>query len=182
MDRRSIALGFVCGGMFAAMLLSVSFSSGKPAWSEPPTPAPPPLGQPPAMDPVDPASPGRTVNPTTGSRQPGVPNPGAGTAAWNNRAIALAGSVGGGETVVYYFDTEAQRLLVYQYRTGDKGGVSLLAARHFDMDLKLEGYRDRSEKSRDQLKEDYDKMFPPGGQTPGEPELPVKKVEISPPK
>jgi hypothetical protein len=134
----------------------------------------------PTPNPLDPASPGRTINPSDGSGRPrGMPSPGIGTAAWNNRAIALSGSVGSGESVVYYFDTEAQRVCVYQYRPGDRGGISLLAARHIDMDLKLEGYRDRSEKSRDDLKADYDKAFPAGQ---GSPDLPTKKVEIDLPK
>ncbi len=184
MDRRSIVFGFAAGAIFALAAV-VWVSAGKPAVADPPAPPPPvvpPLGQPPGMaDPVDPTSPGRSINPSTGGGSRGLPNPGQGTAAWNNRAIALAGSVGGGETVVYYFDTEAQRLLIYQYRTGERGGVSLLAARHFDMDLKLEGYRDRSEKSRNDLKADYEKEFPPGAQPPSD-DLPTKKVEINPPK
>ena len=99
----------------------------------------------------------------------------------NNRAIALAGSIGSGESVVYYFDTELQRLLGYQYRGGDprseRSGLRLVAARHIDYDLKLEGYRDLSEKSRDDLREDYEKLHRsrPG---PSVGERPVKTVDL----
>jgi hypothetical protein len=52
----------------------------------------------------------------------------------------------------------------------------LMAARHFDYDLKLEEYRDLSDKSRDELKAAYDATF---GKSPKPPDdLPVKKVEI----
>jgi len=116
------------------------------------------------MGPNGPTLPGPTVNPIGGfDRSGGTYNPGQGTADSNNHAIALSASVGNGESVVYYFDTEARRLLVYQYRglighsntlePSDKGGVRLLAARHIDYDLKLEAYRDLSEKTRDQLKD-----------------------------
>jgi hypothetical protein len=186
MDRRSLLLGFVAGGWIATIALGTPLSPFRSAAAEPPIPLPPAVPpqapQPglPAPNPLDPASPGRTVNPTDGStRARGIPNNGTGTAAWNNRAIALSGSVGSGESVVYYIDTESQRLCVYQYRPGERGGLSLLAARHIDMDLKLEGYRDRSEKSRDDLKADYDRAFP-ANPPPGE--LPTKKVEIDLPK
>jgi hypothetical protein len=176
MDRRAALVGFVAGGALAAMAFGLVPSPFRAAVAGPPAD-----GQP-APDPVTPTTPGRTINPDAPTVARGNPHPAQGTAAWNNRAIALAGTVGSGETVVYYFDTEAQRLLVYGYRGGDRGGLSLLAARHYDMDLKLEAYRDRSEKSRDDLKSDYDKQFGPsapvgpGGKL-GESELPVKKVE-----
>jgi hypothetical protein len=183
MDRRSLVLGFVAGGWVATLAFGSPFSLFRSASAEPPViPLPPavPPQQPqpgaPTPNPLDPQSPGRTVNPSDGSGRPrGVPSYGTGTAAWNTRAIALSGSVGSGESVVYYIDTETQRICVYQYKPGDRGGISLLAARHIDMDLKIEGYRDRSEKSRDQMKADYEREFPAH---PLPPEIPTKKVEI----
>jgi hypothetical protein len=98
---------------------------------------------PPGNDPLSPNGPGRTINPDTGSRDRGIPSPGNGTSAMNNRAIALAGSIGSGESVVYYFDTELQRLLVYQYRGGDprseRSGLRLVAARHIDYEPEARG-------------------------------------------
>ena len=70
-----------------------------------------------------------------------------------------------------------QRLLVYQFKTGEKGGIKLMAARHFDYDLKLEEYRDLSDKSRDELKAAYDAAF--GKTTAPSDDYPVKKVESS---
>ena len=114
----------------------------------------------------------------TGRPRGGVANPGGGTADSNNRAIALSASIGGGQSVVYYFDTVRERVLVYQYsgrlisgnralRKGDRGGLRLLAARHMDYDLRLHGYRDLSEQTRNQLKSAFDaQMKKKGGAKP----------------
>jgi hypothetical protein len=181
MDRRSLLLGFLAGGWLVTLLAVTSLSPFRSAGAAD-APGGPPAGRP--ADPVTPTTPGRTINPSEGARERGIPSPGSNTAAFNNRAIALAGSVGSGESVVYYFDTEAQRLLVYQFKTGDRGGIRLMAARHFDYDLRLEDYRDLSDRTRDGLKADYDRLMkgagapgvPPGGVVG--PELPPKKVEL----
>lgn len=130
-------------------------------------------------NPNGPRGAGPTVNPLDGYQGPrGTPNPGGGTSDSNNAAIALSASIGSGQSAVWYFDTQRQRVLVYAFETGSKGGLKLLAARHIDMDLKLEAYNDISDKRRSELKEDYDKAFsaevvakPAGG-------LPVKKVDV----
>ena len=117
-----------------------------------------------------------------------MPNPGDGTGDSNNRAIALAASIGGGESVVYYFDTVKERLLVYQYtgrisssdrplRERDDGGLRLLAARHIDFDLKLERYRDLSQHTRGQLKEAFDKGLAKQAKKSGK-GMPDKKVKV----
>ena len=127
---------------------------------------------------MNPTTPGRAINPSDGSdRGRATPNAGGNTSGANSHAIALAGSIGSGESVVYYFDTDHQRLLVYQFKTGERGGVKLMAARHFDYDLKLEEYRDLSDKSRDELKAAYDATF--GKAPPPSEDYPVKKVESS---
>ena len=56
--------------------------------------------------------PGPTVNPIGGNFTPrgNMPVPGLGTSDSNNHAIALAASIGGGESAVYYFDTKATGL------------------------------------------------------------------------
>ena len=181
MDRRSLILGLLAGGWIATVAATAPFSPFRMAVADPPITPTPPSG-PTVTDPVSPNTPGRTINPLDGpTREHGTPNPGSGTSGANNHAIALAGSVGGGESVVYYFDTDNQRLLVYQFAPGNKGGIRLMAARHFDYDLKLEDYRDLSFKTRDELKAAYDSTFgkgSAGSPGKGEADLPVKKVEI----
>ena len=170
-------VGALAGGWIATLLLVAPFSPFRSAAGDPP-----PTGAPVIKDPVDPVSPGRTITPSDGTRERGSPNPGTGTSGANNHAIALAGSVGSGDSVVYYFDTDTQHLLVYQFLPGSKGGIRLLAARHFDFDLMLDEYRDLSFKTRNQLKETYDSMYGKGAEASpamGDAELPVKKVEIS---
>lgn len=182
MDRRSTLVGFLAGGWVATVLVfsGASFWPSARAQDAAPGPIPP--------APTTPTGPGRTINPDTGSPARGMPNPGGGTSALNNRAIALAASIGSGESVVYYFDTELQRLLVYQYRGGDprsdRGGLRLVAARHIDYDLKLEGYRDLSDRSRDDLKADYERLVKARGAGAGAEAdaLPVKKVDLGPGK
>ncbi|MCC7138169.1 MAG: hypothetical protein IT460_07040 [Planctomycetes bacterium] len=177
MDRRSWLVGFLAGGWVATLLAFSGASPFRAANAQDATP--PPAPNPPAMgDGFEPTSPGPTINPSTGSVTRGQPSSTTNTGGFNNRAIALTAPVGNGEHAVYYFDTELQRLLVYQFRAGDRGGVRLMAARHIDYDLKLESYRDLSERSRDELKADYDAMTrgkPAAG--PVVPELPVKKVD-----
>jgi hypothetical protein len=183
MDRRSALVGFLAGGWVATLVAAGGLSPLSAARAQDAFPIPPP-GGPQRPDPLDSTTPGRTVDPVGGSFSRGNPTPpGSGTTALNNRAIALSAPVGSGESVVYYFDTELQRLLVYQYQGGDfrsdRGGLRLLAARHIDYDLKLEEYRDRSEKTRDELKAAYDRAArtaPAGDELP---ELPVKKVDLS---
>jgi hypothetical protein len=94
----------------------------------------------------------------------------------NQTAIALSAPAGG-ESVVYYFDTAQQRLLVYQYQSrGDKSGLRLLAARHFDYDLKLEDYG--TTPTRADLKAAYDAAFSKAGGRGAE--ASGKRVEFDP--
>jgi hypothetical protein len=103
--------------------------------------------------------------------------PGGGTGDSNNQAIALAASIGGGESVVYYFDTVAERLCVYQYKGGSKGGLRLLSARYIGYDLRLETYRDLSELSPREMRSAYEEqMGTPPPAAPGV--LPTKKVDL----
>ena len=182
MSRASLWIGFLAGGWAATLVLLLLPSLGLRLASAEDPPAIPPAesGQP--------GQPGPTVNPIDPGFQPRgmMPVPGGGTADSNNHAIALSASIGAGESVVYYFDTKSQRLLVYQYKgiiqgskpldDRDKGGLRLLAARHFDFDLRLEGYRDLSEQTRTQLKTAFEKAFGASGSGKGK-GLPTKKVE-----
>ena len=168
--KATLWIGFLAGGWLAtlAFLLVPGLLHGQAARSllpvahaeDPPLGGNDPAGNPGAGG-LLPPGPGSTG--TTPTRPRGIPNPGGGTSDSNNRAVALSASVGGGESAVYYFDTVAQRLLVYQYRgrlvsgdrplgKNDRGGLRLLAARRIDLDLKLNGYRDLSEKTRRELK------------------------------
>ncbi|MDF1699732.1 MAG: hypothetical protein P1V36_01040 [Planctomycetota bacterium] len=188
--RNPALVGFLAGGWAATLLMILLPHLGvRTALAEdPPTPnvpgptSGPQSGQNPGIGP--------TVNPLGGSFTPrgGQPVPGLGTSDSNNHAIALAASIGGGESAVYYFDTKSQRLLVYQYKGiiqgskpldgRDRGGLRLLAARHMDYDLRLEGYRDLSQRTRAQLKSAYDASFS-GGKVKGSNPFPVKKVSES---
>jgi len=182
--RATLWIGFLAGGWTVTLLVMLlpTFGLRIAHAEDPPAPIPvpspiPSLGQggQPSPFPV----------PTTSFQPSGrMPVPGGGTSDSNNHAIALSASITGGESVVYYFDTKAQRLLIYQYRgliqgnkplgRRDKGGLRLLAARHFDYDLKLHGYRDLSESTRTQMQDDFEEAFiGKGGKSNP---FPVKKV------
>ncbi|MFM8979911.1 MAG: hypothetical protein ACKOSS_05555 [Planctomycetia bacterium] len=177
MDRRSLLIGALAGGWLATLALLLlpalgpGLALGTRAHAEDtPGEAPNPNG---------PRSPGPTINPIDGPTTRGGPNPGGGTSDSNNRAIALSASIGSGQSAVWFFDTARERVLVYAFEPGSKGGLKLLAARAIDMDLKLEGYNDISAKSRAELKEAYDQAFAGGPQAPAAGAgLPTKKVAV----
>lgn len=170
MSRSSLLIGFLAGG-WAATLLLVFVPAlglrGAMADDPPGTPILPPAG---SNTPSSPNATGPSLpSPSGNSFNRGSPNPSSGTSDSNNRAIALSASAPGGDSLVYYFDTIAQRVLVYQYkglisgnkplRPNDKGGLRLLAARHIDYDLRAEGYRDLSEYTREELKEKFEAVY-----------------------
>jgi len=167
MHPRSSLVAFLAGGWIATLVAVSGFSFFPSARAGDPPP-----------DPATPVTPGRTINPSTaGPQARGANGDGPSTTGFNNRAIAITGSTTSGASVVYYFDTELQRLLVYEYDSGSRGGIRLMSARHIDYDLRLEGYRDVSTASREQLKADYEKQFSPKAADPNG--LPVKKVDMS---
>jgi hypothetical protein len=185
-DRRSLWIGFLAGAWLATVLAIALPPLIRSVQAEDPPGGPAGGRQP--FGPNGPTFPGPTVNPIDGVNRPAnTYSGGGGTADSNNRAIALSASIGNGESVVYYFDTETRRLLVYQYRglvghnkplgSGDSGGVRLLAARHMDYDLKLESYRDLSEKTRNELKETFETAVGKGGGR-DEGEMATKSVEL----
>jgi hypothetical protein len=179
MKRNGFLLGFLAGGWIATLVVlvlpHVLVPGSREARAEDPPSATGPR-QP--MGPNGPTLPGPTINPSDGRPEPrGVVNPASNTSDSNNRAIALSASIGGGESVVYYFDTVAQRLCVYQYKGGSRGGLRLLAARYIDFDLKLESYRDLSEKSPREMRAAYEAAMQAGSRDhPGE--LPTRHVEV----
>jgi len=184
--RASLWVGFLAGGWAATLLMLLLPALGvrSALADDPPQPVSP--GPPPAVQPTEDTLPGPFR--TNSSTEPrGVQAiPGGGTSDSNNHAIALAASIGGGESVVYYFDTQSQRLLVYQYKGiiqgskpldgTDRGGLRLLAARHMDFDLRLEGYRDLSEYTRTQMQKAFDDAF--SGKKPRNGLFPTKKVGV----
>lgn len=153
MNRQGFLVGFLAGGWLATVLIVLLGHFGLPSAGADEPPGGP--GQP--FGPAGPPGIGPTVNPSdSGPYARGIVNPGLGTSDSNRRSIALAASIGGGQSVVYYFDTEAKRLCVYQYQTGSRGGLRLLAARLIDFDLRLEAYRDLSEKTPSEMREAYE--------------------------
>lgn len=197
--RTSLLIGFLAGGWIATLVFVFVLGGGNPteglmreaAADDDPQPNAQPqpgfLPLPPLPDPFNGQGPNSTGGRPEVPGGRGIPNPGGGTSDSNNKAIALSASNGSGESVVYYFDTAANRLLVYQYkglvsgnrplRPGDRGGLRLLAARHIDFDLRLEGYRDLSERTREQLREKWEEIYGGPEGKKGK-KLPVKQIKV----
>ena len=180
MDRRALTMGFLAGGWVAtlALLLAPALSPGGLLTA---VRADPPPGVPSGgMGPNGPNDP-RLPAPLDTQTDPrgAVPPSASNTSDSNNVAIALSAAIAGGQSAVWYFDTQRQRVLVYQYLPGSKGGLKLLAARHIDFDLKLEGYNDVSDKTRMELKDAYDEAFA-SEKAPLKKngDLPTKKVDV----
>lgn len=181
MTRKGFLVGFLAGGWLATILIVLLPHLGllSAQAEDPPGSANQPYG--PGSGP----GPGSTVNPSnSGFRPRGRINPGTGTSDSNHRSIALSASVGSGESVVYYFDTVAQRLCVYQYEPGKRGGLRLLAARHIDFDLRLVAYRDLSEKTPREMRAAYESSMRDAGRGGSGPARagnvhPTKQVDLS---
>ena len=156
MNRKGFLIGFLAGGWLATILIVLLPHLGllSAQAEDPPGANSSPYG------PGGSPGAGPSVNPSSSGFTPrGRVNPGLGTSDSNNRSIALSASVGSGESVVYYFDTVAQRLCVYQYLSGNRGGLRLLAARLIGYDLRLEQYRDLSEKSPREMRAAYESQM-----------------------
>lgn len=76
---------------------------------------------------------------------------GGGTVSANNRFIAATGSVGSGMSVLWLFDTEGKRLLVYGTNSLGKA-LEFRAARNVEWDLKLEWMNDESQYNVEDMK------------------------------
>ncbi|MCZ6573449.1 MAG: hypothetical protein O7C98_09830 [Planctomycetota bacterium] len=77
----------------------------------------------------------------------------------NNRFVAVTIPIGSGDSVLALVDTQSERLLMYRYLRSKGGGLQLVAARQLDFDLRLSGYQDRSEYTRDELRKEYEKSL-----------------------
>ena len=87
---------------------------------------------------------------------------GGGTADSNGRMIAVTGVDLTGSSVLYLVDTVTGQLCVYQASGGSKSsqGVRLLGARNISLDLKLDGFNDRTESEGRPLGyKDLERMF-----------------------
>ena len=74
----------------------------------------------------------------------------------NNRFVAVTTPIGSGESALFLIDAEREQITVYRY-TRNKG-LAFLAARKIDYDLKINGYEDKSDYSRDKLRREYEKQ------------------------
>ncbi len=99
------------------------------------------------------------------SAQAGTPMPGlggGGTADSNGRMIAVTGVDLTGSSVLYLVDTVSGQLCAYQASGGARSsqGVRLLGARNISLDLKLDGFNDRTESEGRPLGyKDLERMF-----------------------
>ena len=80
-----------------------------------------------------------------------------GTADSNNRMIAVTGVDITGSSILYVIDTVDPHIAVYQ-ATGGAGsmqGIEFVGARRIDLDLKLDGWNDKSKESFKSLEEKF---------------------------
>ena len=75
----------------------------------------------------------------------------------NNRMVAVTTPIGSGQSVLFLIDTKMEQLTVYKFDRNK--GLKFIAARKIDYDLKINGYEDMSEFSRDDLKREYHKQL-----------------------
>ena len=73
----------------------------------------------------------------------------------NNRFVAVTSPIGSGESVLFVLDAKTDQLAVYQYVR--RKGLRFVAGRKVDYDLKISGYQDISEFSRNEMRRLYEK-------------------------
>lgn len=71
----------------------------------------------------------------------------------NNRFVAVTAPIGSGESVLFLIDSKNDQLVVYRYER--RKGLTFLAGRKIDYDLKITGYEDHSKFTRDEMKRLY---------------------------
>ncbi|MFT7678022.1 MAG: hypothetical protein ACI8QC_002008 [Planctomycetota bacterium] len=76
-----------------------------------------------------------------------LPTPAGGNADSNQDMIAVTGVDLTGTSVLYLVDTRTKQLVVYQASGGGKStqGVRLVGARNISLDLRLDGFNDKTE-------------------------------------
>jgi hypothetical protein len=89
----------------------------------------------------------------------GIPAaPAYGTADSNDRMIAVTGVDVTGGSLLFLIDTESRHLSVYQAQGGtvSTSSVRWVGGRNIDLDLKVDGFNDRSEYSYKELAKRFD--------------------------
>lgn len=83
--------------------------------------------------------------------------PAIATADSNRTMIAVTGIDLTGSSILYLVDTENRQLAVYQASGGSDSmqGIKLVGARKIDLDLKLEGFNDKSQYSYEDLERKF---------------------------
>ncbi len=86
-----------------------------------------------------------------------------GVIAWKSASSPAPGSpliatssLGASSAVLFLVDPDSRTLAAYEAIPGEEGGLRWLGARKIDHDLKLTKYRDFSEFSYSELREQYD--------------------------
>lgn len=76
-----------------------------------------------------------------------LPSPAGGNADSNQDMIAVTGVDITGTAVLYLVDTRSKQLVVYQASGGSSStqGVRLVGARNISLDLRLDGFNDKTE-------------------------------------
>ncbi len=91
-----------------------------------------------------------------------------GTADSNGSMIAVTGIDITGQSILYLIDTEGKQLCVYQASGGSPGtqGVKFVGARRIELDLKLDGFNDKTESNGQPLGfKDLRRVFESSGTT-----------------
>ena len=75
----------------------------------------------------------------------------------NSDMIAVTGVDLTGTSILYLIDTKQKQMAVYQASGGSEGtqNVKLVGARRIDLDLRLEGFNDKSKYSRQELEKRF---------------------------
>ena len=101
---------------------------------------------------------GVTINPTREMR-PGFGGRGSAPTASdsnsNNRFVAVTSPIGSGESALFVLDSKSEQLAVYRFDR--RKGLSFLAGRKIDFDLKISGYNDQSKYSRNEMMRQFEK-------------------------
>jgi len=83
--------------------------------------------------------------------------PTASDSSSNNRFVAVTTPIGSGESALFLIDAETEQLAVYRFLRNK--GLAFIAARKIDYDLRINGYEDHSEYSREKLRREYEKQI-----------------------
>ena len=96
----------------------------------------------------------------TGPLTPSLPaSPAFATADSNGSMIAVTGIDVTGSSLLYVIDTESRQLSVYQATGGGRAtsGVRWVGGRRIDLDLRVDGWNDKSELGYKALREQFQK-------------------------